>query len=158
MSGKSGKGRRSTGGRSGKGSTTPQTKKAQGQCSALGNHVFDYGTTEAPDQTRTSWEAFVLHAAAKYGQDIGGELRNRKTLNIPRPEYSDEALTAHAAATTRRDTLVAQLKTIKETKLAKLEALAAGGDDDAKIATLELLAYEMAEDATAAETPLPITS
>ena len=44
--------------------------------------------------------------------------------DLPRPEYSDEALTAHATATTRRDTLVTQLKTIKETKLAKLEALA----------------------------------
>ena len=118
--------------------------------------MFDYGTTEAPDQTRTSWDAFVLHAAAKYGQDIGGELRNRKTLVIPRPEYSDEALAAHATATIRRDTLVAQLKAIKEVKLDKLQTLSDAGDDDAAIAFLEL-EYEMAQDATAAEVPLPIT-
>jgi hypothetical protein len=83
-------------------------------------------------------------------------LRNRKTLVIPRPEYSDEALAAHAAATVRRDAFVTRLKAIKEIKLAKLRLLADSGDDDAAIGFLEL-EYEMAKDATAAATPLPIT-
>ena len=151
--GKSGKGRGK--GRPGRGTAIAQTKEVQGQCSALGSHVFDYGTTEAPDQTRTSWDAFVLHAAAKYGQDIGGELRNRKTLIIPAPEHDQTTLDAHAIATTKRDTLAGKLRVIKQTKLDKLKTLADAGDTDALVAFLEL-EYKMDQDETAATIPLPI--
>ena len=152
--GKSGKGRGR--GQPGRGSATAQTKKVQGQCSALGNHVFDYGTMEAPDQTRTSWDAFVLHAAAKYGQDIGGELRNRKTLIIPMPEHDAATLDAHATASAKRDSLAGKLKVIKHAKLDKLKPLADGGNEDALVAFLEL-EYEMDQDETAATIPLPIS-
>ena len=151
---KSGRGRGI--GQPGRGTAIAQTKEVQGQCSALGKHVFDYGTMEAPDQTRTSWDAFVLHAAAKYGQDIGGELRNRKTLIIPAPEHDQMTLDAHAIATTKRDTLAGKLKVIKQTKLDKLKTLADAGDTDALVAFLEL-EYEMDQDETAAAIPLPIS-
>ena len=88
--GKGGNNRRGKGGKANH--HAPPTKKTQGQCAELGNHVFEYGTPGAADKARTSWDALVVHVAAKHGQDIGSELRNRKTLDIPKPEYSAEVL------------------------------------------------------------------
>ena len=90
-----GQGRGGRAGRSGRGSNysgSAQTRKTQGKCAELGTDVFDYNTSGAADQTRTTWKAVIIYAGAKYGQDIANELENRKTLTIPKPTYSDETL------------------------------------------------------------------
>ena len=148
-------------GRSGRGSNytgSAQTRKTQGQCAELGTNVFDYGTPGAADQTRTSWKALVLHVGAKYGQDIGNELENRKTLVIPTPQHSAATLAAHQEATNRRDALAVKVKAFRELQLAALAARANDADDpdlDAAIEHAEL-ECDMEQDAIKAAKPLPI--
>ena len=152
-----GQGRGSRAGRSGRGSNysgSTQSRKTQGKCADLGTDVFDYNTSGAADQTRTTWKAVIIYAGAKYGQDIANELENRKTLIIPAPTHSAETLAAHKDATDRRAALAVTLKAINTRKLTALAALA-GDDLDSAIRHAELEA-KMAQDDVDSAKPLPI--
>jgi hypothetical protein len=102
MSGRGrGRGGRGRGGRGrGRGQsysgTGAATAKHKGLCSALGNHVFDYGQKAAADQMRTTWEKIVHHVGTIYGHDISNVLMNKKTVTISEPEYTQEILNKHA--------------------------------------------------------------
>ncbi len=114
MSGRGGRQGRGRGGRgtfSGRGgrgrgnhySGAGATVKHKGLCSALTNHVFDYGQKGAADQMRTTWEKLVHHVGTIYGHDISNELQNKKTVTIAKPEHSVEVLAKHQDRVTRHN-------------------------------------------------------
>ena len=59
-------------------------------CSALGTNIFDYGTRNAADQMRTSWDKIGECVGTEYGNDIANELKNKRELVIPEPACSDD--------------------------------------------------------------------
>jgi len=129
--GRNAKGKGRGQGRSGRGnnySGATAIKKPKGQTAALGDHVFDYGQKGSADQTKTTYEAIVLHSSTVFTTDIGSELENRKRLVIPTPEYSQEALDAHAALIKLRDD---QYKRMAKARNAQLTALKKEGGEGA---------------------------
>ena len=98
----SGKGRGRSSGRdrgrrsqAARGSNYAISKKSKGLCTALGDHVFDYGQKGAADQVKSSYRTLVRHVGTLYGPDIANELENRKTRVIPKPEYTQDVLDEH---------------------------------------------------------------
>lgn len=135
---------------------TPTNKKSKGLCEALGDHVFDYGQKGAADLAKTSYEALVRHIGTTYGPDIGNELENRKTLVIPKPEYTQETVDRNVQATKRRDDQHLRLSTARKAKLLVIREDADKGDGDALIAQANLQ-NEMEEANYQASIPLPMT-
>ncbi len=144
MSGGKGRGNRGRGGRGrGRGNSYSGTgataAKHKGLCSALGNHVFDYGQKAAADQMRTTWEKIVHHAGTIYGHDISNELLNKKLVVIPEPEYTPEVLVKHQERVLRNESQQQRLQTARVTQQNALSLAVAAGDADApmKLAILE---------------------
>ena len=54
-------------------------------CSALGNHVFDYGQNSSTDQMRTTWDKLVHHVGTIHGHNISNKLLNKNTVIITKP-------------------------------------------------------------------------
>ena len=77
---------------SGTGAAAPKHK---GLCAALGTNVFDYGQKAAADQMRTTWDKIVHHVGTIYGSDISNELLNKKRVQLPEPDYTDEVKDKH---------------------------------------------------------------
>ena len=75
-------------------SGAPSLKK-QGLNKALGDSVFDYGQKGAADQMNTTWEKITHYAGSLYGPDITNELHNKKKMDIPQPEYTQEVKDKH---------------------------------------------------------------
>ena len=73
--------------------TGASTTKAKGLCSALGNHVFEYGQRGAADTARVTWEKIVHHVGTIYGHDISNELQ----VILPEQEYTDDVKAKHQA-------------------------------------------------------------
>jgi len=110
-------------------------------CSTLGTNIFDYGTRNAADQMRTSWDKIGEHVGTEYGNDIANKLKNKRELVIPEPACSDDiqARQANQERTIRAGQ--ANMIQAKENQLAALQDRLE--DDDAPedlpvtIATLE---------------------
>ncbi len=84
----SGRGGRLGRGRGGGNSYSGTGGAHEGLCSALSDHVFDYGQKGAADQMRMTWEKIVHHVGTIYGHNISNELQNKKTVTIPEPEHT----------------------------------------------------------------------
>ena len=67
----------------------------KGLCSALGDHVFDYGQKWVADQMRTTWENIINHVGTIYGHNISNELQNKKQIEIPQPKYTHPVKVKH---------------------------------------------------------------
>ena len=115
-----GRGRGGRGGRRGNNYNRP-TSTSKGQCSDLGNHVFDYGHNAAADQMRTTWDKIVLHVCIEYGSDISTELRTRQTRIISPPEHTKQVLEDHAEKEQERKAHYQELKALLEPHLAQLQ-------------------------------------
>ena len=46
------------------------TTKHKGMCSALDNHIFEYGQMASSDQMITTWEKLVHHVGTIHGHNI----------------------------------------------------------------------------------------
>ena len=79
------------------------TPKHKGMCSALGNHVFDYGQKASADQMRTTWEKLVHNVGTIHRHEISNKLLNKKTVIIPKTEHTEDASDEYQLATGRRD-------------------------------------------------------
>ena len=77
--------------------------KYKGLCSALVNHIFDYGQNASEDQMRTTWEKLVHHVLTIHGHDIINELQNKKNVNIPKPDHTQDVLYGHQSASEKMD-------------------------------------------------------
>jgi hypothetical protein len=144
MSGGKGRGRGRGGRGRGRGSSYSGTgaaaaAKHKGLCSALGNHVFDYGQKAAADQMRTTWEKIVHHAGTIYGHDISNELLNKKTVVIQEPAYTPEVLEKHKERVLRNTNQQERLQLARYDQQVAFEAAVADGDAEAsmKLAILE---------------------
>ena len=69
--------------------------KSKGLCSALGNHVFDYGHKGDADQMRATWDNIVNHVGMIYGHNLGNELQNKKRIEILQPEHTHQVKDKH---------------------------------------------------------------
>ena len=67
--------------------------------SALGIHVFDYGTKASVDQMRTTRDKLVHYVGTIHGHDIRNELLNKKTIIITKPEHTQYVLYEHQFST-----------------------------------------------------------
>ena len=72
-------------------------------CSALDNHIFEYGQKASSDQMITTWEKLVHHVGTIHGHNISNWLLNKKTVIITKPGHTQYALDEHQLATGRRD-------------------------------------------------------
>jgi hypothetical protein len=153
-----GRGRGRGSGRTGRGNdySGSASSNKKGLCSALGNHVFDYGQRGSADQTKTSYETLTRHAGTVFGPDIGNELQNRQRLVIPEPTYSAEAIAANQAATLRRNTQHQRIEAARKAKSLALAEKIKQGDTDAMLEQAILL-NEMEEADHKANLPIPIT-
>ena len=61
-------------------------------CSALDNHIFEYGQKASSDQMITTWEKLVHHVGTIHEHEIINGLLNKKTVIIPKPEHTQEEL------------------------------------------------------------------
>ena len=115
--------------------------KHKGLCSALGNHVFDYGQKGAADQMRTTGEKIANHVGTIYGSDISNELLNKNPVVLAEPEYTQEVTGKHADREKRNTNQQLQLSVARNVQKTALEAgiLRVDGDPSApmKLAYLE---------------------
>ena len=72
-------------------------------CSALDNHIFEYGQKASSDQMITTWEKLVHHVGTIHGHNISNWLLNKKTVIITKPDHTQYALDGHQLSTGRTD-------------------------------------------------------
>lgn len=104
---------------------------------------------------KTSWDAIARHIGTINGPDIANELVNRKTLVIPKPEYSEEALKAHVEATERRDKQHKRIQSARTGRATELKKKVVDGDTLAGM-DLATLLTEIEEAKHQATLPLPM--
>ena len=131
------------------------TTKPKGLCSALTHHVFDYGQKGAADQMRMTWEKIVHHVGTIYGHDVSNELQNKKTVPVPKPEYSLLILEKHQDRIDRYKIQEQRFILARTNKKRSLEAELADGDVEAEM-LLAVLDQEIDEAAYLVSTELPI--
>ena len=128
MTGRNGKGGR--GGRGGRGGnkggqgsgyTGSSKSKKQGMCSALGEHVFDYGQKGSADQTRMTWEKIIQYVGTQYGHNISNELQNKTTVTLQEPEYDLAIRTRHEEFTRMKQAGFTRLLVAEQARLTAVE-------------------------------------
>jgi hypothetical protein len=136
--------------------TSSATSKHIGLCSALGNHVFDYGQKGAAGQMRTTWEKIVHHVGTIYWHAISNELQNRKPVTILEPTYTQQVLDKHAIKETRHQVQQARIHTARTLQLIQLQAAVVLATYPEAPILLALLENNIEEATYNATLPLPI--
>ena len=77
---------------------------------------------------RVSWEKLVYHAGTLFGNDVSNELQNKKEVNIPDPEYSQEILDRHKAREALHAAQTQKLQAARRQQKATLEGIVADED------------------------------
>ena len=129
--GRPGRGGRTSGGRqpyrpTGGGSAT----KASGSTISLGSNIFSNGQKDSSERLLRTWEKIVETAGTKYGADIARELKERKTYEIPKPEFPEAATKRLADELEVRKKGLTEVLEAKKTALKALTAQVSTTQDD----------------------------
>ena len=119
-------------------------------CSALGDHVFNYGQRDSADQMRTTWEKVVHHTGTVFGNDISMELLTRTETVIPAPEYTPAVLAQKLEDAQLRASQHARVQEARKLTLADLKA------NQGKAMDIANMSNEIALAEHAIKKPLPI--
>ena len=68
---------------------------SKGLFSALLHHVFDYVQKGAAYQMSLTWVKFINIIGTIYGHDISNELQNKKQIDIPQLEHTQQVKDKH---------------------------------------------------------------
>ena len=86
--------------------------------SALGNHVFDNCQKGAAYQMMMTWNNIVNHYRTIYGNNISNELQNKKRINIPQREHTQQVKDKQLKRVERLSDQHSRIMQAKEFKIA----------------------------------------
>ncbi len=104
---------------------------------------------------RTTWENIVHHVGTIYGHNISNELLNKKTVHIPKPEYTLDVLAKYKDRLLRNQTQQEQLQIARLAQQNALTIAVSAGDTNAPM-KLAILKNEIEEATYLEMVELPI--